>query len=856
MKYRRCMSAQLVSRPVTTSISCRGTCRKSIDFLICLSLSAVLVACGGSSNSSTESITATGGTAQSAEIDAQFAAQLQATVTSGGSPASGVTVTFTGPATGASLVFAGAAYTMTATTNGNGVATSYGFAANGTAGTFTVTASVAGVPTPASFTLTNTSATPASISATGGTPQSAQTGAPFAPLTAQVLDANSNPLAGATVTFAAPGSGASGTFANNAASESDTTDGNGVATSSITADATVGSYTVTASVSGVTTPASFSLTNTAAVETITATAGTGQGATPNSQFVTKLQATVMLGLKPLSGATVTFTAPASGASGAFATTPPSTTATATTDAIGVATAPAFTANGTIGSYSVSASTAGVSAPATFSLSNIVPLALTPGNYVFSMNGGDFDTESYSVAGVIQVGSNGAITGGELDTAFAAETISSIGSSYTTSADGNVIFTLATQNKVTGLSGVLILDATLVSSSRALLTEFDSSARANGSLELQTTSLVTPSGRYAFYVFGQDSRRIAAIGGVINVDSAGGISGAGSAFDINDANLLGNGVYTGQLFAPSTVSAPDSFGRVQFTLNGAAGNTSGVSQITLAGYMVDSQHIKLVEVAGGLSGVTGGEALGQTGPLTNSSVSGSSYVFGLGGVDNSGPLQVAGVLTLTATPGSNTAGTVSGTLNYSDPLAQNAQGGTAFTGTYTFDTVDPGRVTLSNLTDSAGDFNYSLQLYLTGEGHALVISIDGGDCFAGVGFLQQTAPFTAASLKGSYALNIAQGTTNNHYAGYGVGPVTADGVSAFAGFVDINGTAPVPDVTLSGSFNANANGIFTGAITGIDLGSTTTIDHFTYYLVDSTKGFAIENDAKASQVNLGYFELQQ
>ncbi|MGB2758261.1 MAG: LPXTG cell wall anchor domain-containing protein, partial [Acidimicrobiia bacterium] len=76
---------------------------------------------------------------------------------------------------------------------------------------------------------------------------------------------------------------------------------------------------------------------------------------------------------PLSGIAVTFTAPASGASGNFAssgiTSIASVGATVLTDANGVATAPAFTANGTTGSYVVQATVSGL-------LSKIVNFAMT------------------------------------------------------------------------------------------------------------------------------------------------------------------------------------------------------------------------------------------------------------------------------------------------------------------------------------------------------------------------------------------------------------------------------------------------------------------------------------------------
>jgi hypothetical protein len=96
--------------------------------------------------------------------------------------------------------------------------------------------------------------------------------------------------------------------------------------------------------------------------------GTPQSAAVNTAFATALQATVKdAGNNPVSGATVTFTAPGSGASGTFPGG--ATTVNASTNASGVATAPAFTANNQAGGYSVTASVSGVSTPASFSLTN-------------------------------------------------------------------------------------------------------------------------------------------------------------------------------------------------------------------------------------------------------------------------------------------------------------------------------------------------------------------------------------------------------------------------------------------------------------------------------------------------------
>lgn len=118
-----------------------------------------LTGCSGGSSSTpppqTVTIAATSGSAQHAGIGTAFAAPLVATVSKGGTPMSGATVTFTAPASGASGTFSGATATETDTTDANGVATSSTFTANSTAGSYSVTASVAGASASASFSLTN-----------------------------------------------------------------------------------------------------------------------------------------------------------------------------------------------------------------------------------------------------------------------------------------------------------------------------------------------------------------------------------------------------------------------------------------------------------------------------------------------------------------------------------------------------------------------------------------------------------------------------------------------------------------------------------------------------------------------------
>ena len=271
-----------------------------------------------------------------------------------GNPVSGVTVTFTPPASGSSGTFT----SSTAVSNASGVATSSTYTANTTAGgPYNVVASATGV-TSANFSETNTAKTTGdTLSLISGSGQSATVATAFSnPLVVKDVDQYGNLVSGVTVTFAAPGSGASGTFTTSATA---LTGSNGQATSNAyTANTTAGGpYNVVASATGATPTISFSMTNVAgAAHTLTATSGSGQSAMVGAAFANPLVATVtdQYG-NPVSGVTVTFTPPGSGASGTF-----TTSATAVTGSNGQATSNTYTANTTAGGpYNVVASATGV-----------------------------------------------------------------------------------------------------------------------------------------------------------------------------------------------------------------------------------------------------------------------------------------------------------------------------------------------------------------------------------------------------------------------------------------------------------------------------------------------------------------
>ncbi len=729
----------------------------------------LLTGCSSSSSKTTPTVTiaATSGGAQSAVVGAPFTNTLVATVMSGTTPASGVTVTFTAPGTGASGTFATTTpgVTDTETTNSSGVATSQIFTANTTAGAYSVTATTSGATTPASFSLTNTAGAPAAIAATGGTPQSAAVGATYGSLVAQVTDGDSNGVAGVPVTF---------------------------------------------------------------------TANTG----------------------------------GTGASGTFTSTS-SNTETATTDANGNATVTDLVANSTIGAFTVTADFTGdTGTAASFALTNVAP-ALAAGNYVYYLSGEDNNAAGsgiYFVTGVFTASASGTITGGEQTFSdfnlYEQDNIVVATSSLTAGNNGNVLITLDTGDPNIGVAGVETFDVSMVTTSNGLLTEYDASASGSGTLDLQTSTAAL-SGGYAFFAGGWDANGVPIVtGGVVNIDSAGGISGAGSVFDQNDGGTLS----PDQLFAASTVVGPDALGQVVFTLNPQT-TSSTVFEFEMVGYVVDANHIRWVENwnVDDLSATTGGVALGQNGKngtYSSSNLSGSNGVFGTAGADINGPLQVAGLLTF------NADGSLGGNVSFNDFSSQSPQGGVTLAtgGTWTIDPSGTGndggtgRVTISNVTDDATFGPYNFQLYLAKEG-AVLISMDAGDQVAGLAY-PQTGSFTAASFSGNYALNIDQQDTSPDGFEYdGIGTVNADGTSAFTGFVDLNADLTPTNGTaggVTGTFTSNTNGVFPGTISGISSTGAAS-DSFTFYLIGATSGasvgvIGIENDA--DQLTLGTFELQQ
>ena len=222
----------------------------------------------------------------------------------------------------------------------------------------------------------------------GGTPQTTKLDSPFAG-SFQVVLANSDgcpvttPEAGTTVTFSAPANGsttASGVFAASGSSSVTVgTDANGSAQApAFTANDIAGSYTVIASSNYGS--VAFALTNTAAgiAAAITAQTPLSQAALTGARYNKPLQVLVLdANGNPVAGANVTFTLGSAGGGGSGAAAGAGASfaggqneASEQTNAAGLATSPLPTANATPGKFTATASTPGITEPATFQLDNV------------------------------------------------------------------------------------------------------------------------------------------------------------------------------------------------------------------------------------------------------------------------------------------------------------------------------------------------------------------------------------------------------------------------------------------------------------------------------------------------------
>jgi len=508
---------------------------------------------------------------------------------------------------------------------------------------------------------------------------------------------------------------------------------------------------------------------------------------------------------------------------------------------------------------------------TISITSPGNVSLLSGQYTFLVKGIDNLTSLfYTVAGTLKADGAGNITAGEEDYINENIPVSYPGQitiqsgNYQIGSDGRGTITLNLQNAASlGVNGTQTMSISVASSQHILITEFDTSATSSGSLDQQTATTLS-SGGYSFAFTGLDITPIFAtttgpavpmsLGGVLTAGVAGNFTGV--SMDVNDNGVVStipkNGVGSGS-YAPSF---EDTFGRGTATLPmvfSSVACPAPPSTLTFVYYVVNSTTVQFVETDA--CGVTGGTAYAQG---TGSSSITGNYAFTLAGpTANAASSMAAGGLFTANSSGGLTSATVD--VNNAGKVSNGTP-----TGTYTMSANGRGTLTLSSPTGGVSTFGIYVAQIQGLQGLQLV-ELDPG--LTGIGAaLPQSASITSSTFQGNYAIIFDSAVTINVNSTLTtgeedvVGQVAADGVSALsAGHVDINqlfpnypgsgAPPPAPDIGLTGSFNANANGRFTGTLNTSTTGTLNEI----FYIVNSSTVLLLEVDGNGQAT--GILQLQ-
>src|SRR5882724_3785 len=429
-----------------------------------------------------------------------------------------------------------------------------------------------------------------------------------------------------------------------------------------------------------------------------------------------------------------------------------------------------------------------------------------GPFAFSYTGSDA-SGFLAVAGSFVADGAGNLTSGtqDINSGLGVRTNAAITGTYVVRADGR-----GTAN-LNSPAGNTTLDFVIVASGHALVTRFDNRATGSGTIDQQTSSAFSNAvlaGPFAFSLSGIDTGGIPlAVGGIFTSDASGTLTAG-----VDDSN--DNGVVVTN--DPMTGSIPmTSTGRGTATLNTSRG------ALTFACYVVDANHLKIVGT--NTLPALGGEAFRQQGTFTNASVSGP-FAFTLAGADllSRNPFA-AGVVVTSDGAGNLTNGIEdindAGFVNTNVP----------FTGTYTMAANGRGTMTL---TTPPEPFTFPI---FPPRGGFILFKTDFRFLTTGTALQQQTTPFTAGSLQGTYGLNFTASSNGSELDS--IAEFSADGVSKLTGIIDLNNSGGITfGQPLSGTFTVAANGRTTMALQ-TPLGT----QNLVVYLVNGTRALFVEID---------------
>ncbi|HVB87508.1 MAG TPA: hypothetical protein VNK23_12680 [Candidatus Dormibacteraeota bacterium] len=541
----------------------------------------------------------------------------------------------------------------------------------------------------------------------------------------------------------------------------------------------------------------------------------------------------------VSGAPVTPTWQVDGVAGGNATV-------GTISANGLYAAPLTPPSG--GSVTVTAVSGGNTGTATPTV--VFSNASLSGSYAFSYSGGDSSGYPIAVAGsFITNPATGAISGIEDYNSNGSTTVAlglPVSGTYQVYPDGSggaLLQNAATINGTEGLQFTLGAGISGGPSHHALLIRFDSSATGSGAIDQQNTaelnSLPSVSGNYVFGLSGSDATgNPIQFAGIFNTDGAGNIPVNYAEQDINDA---GN----------TTFNAPDQSLHGTYSLDtGNPGSGRGYLTLTstntvypscncqFAFYMVDSTHLKLVQIGTNNSELLSGDMYAAPNTARGSYAVGNlngSYAFTLGGASTNGAFAQGGVFT------SNGAGGITGGVVDTNDSGTTHLNQSATSSTYAVD-ANLGRIALP-LTYGASTTNFAA--YVGSNGLIEMISLQNNFLDSGNGYLQTST----TSPQGAFALNLT-GVVNGGSGGEEdvAGQMTVPNSGSPTGTLFINNLSALANGTPLGSASS------VGAVGSTGRGTASIASHLAtypvvYYTIDGNTVLLLESDGSRTMTGV-------
>jgi len=534
---------------------------------------------------------------------------------------------------------------------------------------------------------------------------------------------------------------------------------------------------------------------------------------------------------------VDWTCSPAGSCGSFAPTHTasgaSTTFTAGTAAQGVTITATSTADTT------------VFATASLSVYTVLSVANLSGNFALYVSGEDKNHNAYSLAGAVLLDGMGGITGGELDANNSTGPISPepggdiiTGGNYTLGPDGQGVLSITTNDANVGAGGTVTLALARVNDHHVLITQFDGSATASGSLDFQKFFPDVSgqiAGGFSFVLAGGASAGGLVEGGVFTSDGGGNLMNV--TMDQNIAGTVNLGAQSAGTYEPC-----DNYGRGRASFGG----------LNFTYYVISVEALRMIETDNSRTAV--GSAFSQgslAGTASVSSLSGS-FVFSL----QSGP--AGSTFSAAGSMGANSRGKITGFADVNETQASVSSA--SYTSNYTLATNGYGQIAITpgGTQDVAmlGLYVTDPQLNLTdpnnplGGGGFLLADLDAKVVGAGMALTQVTGSTVKGNFSAGFQGQPAAG--ENDFVGSVAttlnGPIIGTGSWNQLFGTGQSGAVPVsialtPDPAHAGRFTAT-----------IQLNGGATTNNFVVY--QATSQLLVGTEIDAQQPGAGLLQQQQ